>query len=229
MKEQKKQPISPEIQGRLAGFRERAVDMASQAGLYEVEVRFQEVVEPQVRGAAWELFGLPAVDRDALERRASEVRQRGDEASRRLADFFTAVQDASFALSPARPLFGWRGCLLVVLAAILAGLARPGVGWRGCAVLALSAAIAVLALPLLPITVAFSLRAGRAVAACVSDLVVAALAYRECRELRQSVWRAEDHRSRVDLWVSEQMAHLVGEYEYHKGLAASARLALQTI
>ncbi|HEY1754492.1 MAG TPA: hypothetical protein VGG72_03795 [Bryobacteraceae bacterium] len=222
----KKQTIPPEIQGRMAGFRDSAVDMASQAGLYGVEDRFPEIVEPQVRGAAWDFFGLPPFDREVLERRLAEVSQRREGAERRVADFFAAVRGTSFAVNPARPMFGWRACLIVVMTAILIGLVWPSVDLRGCAVLALSAAIAVLALPLLPVTVKFTVAVGRAVVAFVRDLLVATLAYRECRELRRSVWLSEDHRSRVDRWVGEQMAHLVAEYEYNKSLAVTAKLAL---
>jgi hypothetical protein len=226
MKSQEALPLTPEIQSRLAGLRERAVEMGAQAGLHEVEDKFAEVVEPQIRAAAWEVHGPLAVAPEVLQAREAVLRQRGDEAARRAAAFFEAVGAASLSGAPARPMFGWRGSLIVVMAAALAGLLWPAAGLRGCAALALSAAIAVLALPLLPFAALFVLRAGRAVGACGRDLIAAALAYRACRKLRRSAWAAEDHRSRVEKWVREQMTHLVAEYEYQKSLAASARLAL---
>src|ERR1035441_1256159 len=134
MKKREALPITPEIQSRLAGCRQRAIEVASESGLYEIDDRLQDMLEPQVRGMAWELHGAPGVAPDVLVSREADLRQRGDEASRRAAAFFEAVKDASLAVAPARPMFGWRGCLIVLLAAALVGLAIPGVTLRGFAV-----------------------------------------------------------------------------------------------
>jgi hypothetical protein len=226
MKSKKTMPMTPQIQSRLAEYRQRAIEMASQSGLFQVDDRFTEILEPQVRNAAWELHGTPGVAPEVLQQREAALRQRGDEAASRAAAFFEAVRDATLAISTARPMFGWRGCLIVVMAAALTGLALPGITLRGCAVLALSAALAVLALPLLPSAVQFTLGAVRAIATCMRDLAAAAMAYHGCRMLQRYAWQAADHRDQVDQWVAVQMGHLVAEYGYHKSLAVSARLAL---
>ncbi|MCX6628887.1 MAG: hypothetical protein NTW28_14805, partial [Candidatus Solibacter sp.] len=188
MKSKKAVPMTPEIQSRLAECRQRAVEVASESGLFQVDDRFAGIIEPQLRTMAWELHGAPSVAPEVLGRREADLRQRADEASRRAAAFFEMVRDASLAVSPAGPMFGWRGCLIVLLVAALVGLAVPGVTLRGFAVLALSAALGVLALPLLPGAVRFSIGAVRGVAACARDLGAAAVAYHGCRELRCRAW-----------------------------------------
>src|SRR5260370_35315059 len=99
MKSKKALPMTPEFQGRLAECRQRAVEVASESGLFQVEDRFSDILEPQLRSMAWELHGAPGVAPEVLERREADLRQRGDEASRRAAAFFESLRPASPAAS----------------------------------------------------------------------------------------------------------------------------------
>ncbi len=218
--------VSAGVRDRLAGFRDCAVDMASQAGLHAVDARFADVVAPQLRCIAWDLFGPLTVQPEVLEGREIEFRKRAVEASSRAAALFATMTAAPLTRNQIHPMLGWRGCLIIVLTAILLGVLRPATDLRDCAMLAILAAIAVLALPLVPIAAKLLLCVGFTGATYVCDVVLAAIAHSRCHQLRRSRWSAEDHRARVDQWVSDQLSYLVAEYEYHKGLAAAARLAV---
>jgi hypothetical protein len=218
--------VTPELIASRRKWLEEAREEGARSGLHGLATQFLNALSADVYSTAQEHFGVPPTSPEKLAERALETRQRGDEAARRVDAFFAGVREKALSANPFRPLFAWRGCLIVLFAAALVGLLRSETSVRGIAVLVLSSALAVLVLPLVPFAAQFGLRACRAVAGCARDMAVAGLSRREWRRLERSAQVAEDHVARTNLWAAAQMGHLTAAFEYEKSVGAAARAAL---
>ena len=210
-----------QVRERITELLRQAAERGSEA-VYGVKNDPQTLFISHVKALALDAHGQPDVEPGVLESRAAAERERSDAAYRRAAASMDRWRTTAAAVSGTRPLFGWQGSSIILLAAAVVGFALPAPGWRTCAILVLSAALCVLALPLIPGAIRSVVLGCRTVLACVGDAAKGFAAARASQHLEARALAAADHAALVDEWVAVQMAHLTAEFEYHRGLAVVA-------